>query len=586
MHQFIITYFVSKPKCLSVLFQLSTFLLCYFQALHSAGIHSFKTLEEADPRRIEIITGRKYPFGNHIKESLLSLPPMIEMKIEQAECRWQGKTKLIIALTRLSQSVSSLKRHYADMFVGSEDDNLILFHEKIRAEEFSSPYSATILVSNPQHGKLTLKAALIFEEYVGLDAHEKLVITKESNLRKSRAHGDQQAPNSYSLPKEIYVVEDDDNTGSQVPTEETQSSRKSKREVSSIPSPSFNLLQDDDMDEGVTPVNVEEDISEEVTEYTIFNHIRKKSKNFPVIVTSPNVSCSTFKTFPFTSKPSDEIDTNGIWREILVLPDSDPLETTDDLHITKMPSRKMDELGYETIYGNATPKNSVIFGSRSYNKIFEVSTDNSSAVTDQMETKSPLSDISCASARQRTLLLKEQPISSMELSSAAQVQSENIARVISKSLTGTGRPDFSSENLVDLTDKTAMGKLSTDVIIMKDNGTTDAAVQMANAAPKHYPSARSLSSVGKSELSTASLNAGTARKEGKKLLSAIFSVKADIRGGPCRRASPLIKQQKSSKEESSAAANTEVGEQPSLLATAGKQKEVSFLGFKSVFSFL
>ena len=88
---------------------------CSFQALHSMGIKSFETLAEADPRRIEIVTGRKYPFGNHIKESLLSLPPKVDMKIEEIKCQGQGKSKLLITLTRLSQSVQSTKRHYADM---------------------------------------------------------------------------------------------------------------------------------------------------------------------------------------------------------------------------------------------------------------------------------------------------------------------------------------------------------------------------------------------------------------------------------------------------------------------------------------
>lgn len=79
------------------------------------GIKSFETLAEADPRRIEIVTGRKYPFGNHIKESLLSLPPKVDMKMEEIKCQGQGKSKLLITLTRLSQSVQSTKRHYADM---------------------------------------------------------------------------------------------------------------------------------------------------------------------------------------------------------------------------------------------------------------------------------------------------------------------------------------------------------------------------------------------------------------------------------------------------------------------------------------
>ncbi|KAJ0054742.1 hypothetical protein Pint_02772 [Pistacia integerrima] len=85
------------------------------KALHSKGVKSFETLAEADPRRIEIVTGRKYPFGNHIKESLLSLPPKVDVKVEGIKCQGQGMSKLVVTLTRLSQSEQSTKRHYADM---------------------------------------------------------------------------------------------------------------------------------------------------------------------------------------------------------------------------------------------------------------------------------------------------------------------------------------------------------------------------------------------------------------------------------------------------------------------------------------
>ena len=68
------------------------------QALHSMGIKSFETLSEADPRKIEIVTGRKYPF---VKESLLSTSPKSEMKIKETQCERQGKSKLVITLTRL-----------------------------------------------------------------------------------------------------------------------------------------------------------------------------------------------------------------------------------------------------------------------------------------------------------------------------------------------------------------------------------------------------------------------------------------------------------------------------------------------------
>lgn len=85
------------------------------KALHSMGVRSFEALAEADPRRIEIVTGRKYPFGNHIKESLSSLPPKVEIKVEEVECQKQGVSKLAVTLTRLSQPLVSTKRHYADM---------------------------------------------------------------------------------------------------------------------------------------------------------------------------------------------------------------------------------------------------------------------------------------------------------------------------------------------------------------------------------------------------------------------------------------------------------------------------------------
>ncbi|KAK1269112.1 hypothetical protein QJS04_geneDACA005067 [Acorus gramineus] len=283
------------------------------QALHSMAISSFEALAEADPRKIEIITGRKYPFGDHIKGSLHSLPSKVEMKIEEAECVRRGRAKLIITLSRISQPIPSTKHHYADMVVGSEEDNLILFHEKIRVEEFPSPYAATVLVSIPQYGKVTVKAHLIFEEYgggslltlgllfvlphlmylmnlvypnlfgdgvyaVGLDVQEKLLLTwKAANSNINRAHISHSV-----LPREVCTISDDDD--SQLPIEELHVPRKSKSEISSIPS--FNLFGDE-MDEGViTPEPEEPPGRETLTEKTVFDHIREKAKSFPSLTIS------------------------------------------------------------------------------------------------------------------------------------------------------------------------------------------------------------------------------------------------------------------------------------------------------------
>lgn len=84
------------------------------QALKTAGIYSFETLETADARKIELATGRNYPFGNHIKETMSSLPPKIDIDIEESGKRL-GKTTITVTLTRLSQAVRTSKRSCADM---------------------------------------------------------------------------------------------------------------------------------------------------------------------------------------------------------------------------------------------------------------------------------------------------------------------------------------------------------------------------------------------------------------------------------------------------------------------------------------
>jgi len=61
------------PYCISWVFPA--------QALVSAGIQTFGDLRKADPRRLEVVTGRKYPYGNQLKEALDTLPPVVEVQI-------------------------------------------------------------------------------------------------------------------------------------------------------------------------------------------------------------------------------------------------------------------------------------------------------------------------------------------------------------------------------------------------------------------------------------------------------------------------------------------------------------------------
>ncbi|XP_047315247.1 DExH-box ATP-dependent RNA helicase DExH17 isoform X2 [Impatiens glandulifera] len=257
------------------------------KALISMGVNSFKTLTEADPRKIEIVTGRKYPFGNHIKEALSSLPLKVDMKIEEIECQRQGKPKVVVTLTRMSESPrSTTKRHYADMVVALEEENIILFHEKISVDEFSSPYSATILVSNPKQAKATVKADLIFEEFIGIDLHKECVFKKENNIQK---HGIKQS----SLPhsnNHVYAIEVNNKNNSRPRIKESGRRNKSKEDISCMPN--FELI--DDEVEGMEEVvkgggaanESEDDDCKIITEREIFDHIREKAKKFPVVPNS------------------------------------------------------------------------------------------------------------------------------------------------------------------------------------------------------------------------------------------------------------------------------------------------------------
>ncbi|KAL0692573.1 hypothetical protein Bca4012_059753 [Brassica carinata] len=287
------------------------------KALHSMGVRSFEALAEADPRRIEIVTGRKYPFGNHIKESLSSLPPKVEIKVEEVECQKQGVSKLAVTLTRLSQPLVSTKRHYADMvgclnflqlhsnstedtIVGSEEENHIHFHEKIRMDDFSSPYSVTILLERPQQAKVTVKADLIFEEYIGIDLHETLIL-KKANNNSINYKSENRLPHYYPPMVNVCIVDDD------TPVKSGPPNRKDQRDDM----PSFKLIDEDSEEEKEPYVTMEEEDCVIINEHTVFDHIRRKAKCYPSLSTlnptSPASERSTLKRKSLV-KNSPELD--------------------------------------------------------------------------------------------------------------------------------------------------------------------------------------------------------------------------------------------------------------------------------------
>ncbi|KAK7273541.1 hypothetical protein RIF29_14597 [Crotalaria pallida] len=295
------------------------------KALHSMNVKSFEALANADPRRIETVTGRKYPFGNHIKDSLLSLPPKVDVKLVETENHRQGMSKLAVTLTRISQSGQSVKRHYADMIVGLEEDNSILFHEKIRVDEFSSPYSATVLVPI-QQGKQTIKADFIFEEYIGIDVRQKLSLIKESNSNVSLKRNRKQA--SFNLPEEVCVIGDDNITVHHKTIKELQTLSKANEHSDFIPS--FDLLDEKLEEEGGHSLEVEDDDCKIITEKTVFELIREKAKNLSLLSAFDNIRCPSLEVLKRNRAREKRPD---LRYEVVDLDGADSLKVPQQTHV-------------------------------------------------------------------------------------------------------------------------------------------------------------------------------------------------------------------------------------------------------------
>ncbi|KAL9226716.1 hypothetical protein vseg_002495 [Gypsophila vaccaria] len=303
------------------------------KALHSMGITAFEKLADADPRRIEIVTGRKFPFGDHIKESLISLPPKVEIKLETTDSQRQGKPNVVVTLTRLTQAQSS-KRHYADLVVGLEEENVISYHEKI------SPYRTTVHLPNHQPTKLIVKADLIFEEYIGIDVHQKIELTEENNKPNVTARLGNVGLKR--LPSSVRPAETSSAKEKIVSTTLKKQPIQSRASEEIDDMPSFKLL--DDELEGVQPNQADDDECQIISVNKIFDHIRKKSKDFPVITASGAIQ------FPVSKPPKPSREQISIERmtshehlhgqHAAYEMNDDPVESTGMLQLQAAEKRK------------------------------------------------------------------------------------------------------------------------------------------------------------------------------------------------------------------------------------------------------
>ncbi|XP_065410314.1 probable ATP-dependent DNA helicase HFM1 [Chrysemys picta bellii] len=145
-------------------------------AMVNAGLTSFKKIEDANARELELILNRHPPFGNQIKESVLHLPKY-ELDIEQLTKYSDTVAEILVTIILTNFEQLQIKRtapdfHYVTLIIG-DADNQVVFKQKIM--------DSVLLKNGNWTKKIEVKRALksdelsinlISSEYVGVDIQQ------------------------------------------------------------------------------------------------------------------------------------------------------------------------------------------------------------------------------------------------------------------------------------------------------------------------------------------------------------------------------------------------------------------------------
>ncbi|XP_074923887.1 putative ATP-dependent DNA helicase HFM1 [Chelonoidis abingdonii] len=128
-------------------------------AMVNAGLTSFKKIEDANARELELILNRHPPFGNQIKESVLYLPKY-ELDIEQLAKYSNTVAEILVTIILTNFEQLQIKRtapdfHYVTLIIG-DADNQVVFKQKIM--------DSVLLKNGNWTKKIEVKRALKSEE--------------------------------------------------------------------------------------------------------------------------------------------------------------------------------------------------------------------------------------------------------------------------------------------------------------------------------------------------------------------------------------------------------------------------------------
>ncbi|PSC72622.1 putative ATP-dependent DNA helicase HFM1 [Micractinium conductrix] len=154
--------------------------------LAAAGVTKLRQLAEIEPRRLEAIAQRHYPFGNEVHRALAEcMPPAVTLQCLPVAWLPGGLVELEITVERLSGSTAPSP---ARLLVGSLHDDALLVCRQLALEQFPSPLVLrTRTRSAVGRGKaVEVVASVVHERLVGVDTAMRTAVPPGVELQGQR----------------------------------------------------------------------------------------------------------------------------------------------------------------------------------------------------------------------------------------------------------------------------------------------------------------------------------------------------------------------------------------------------------------
>ena len=168
------------------------------QKLLGANMGEIAKLEAADPRVIEMVLEKAFPFGNTLQGDVKDLPSPLEISItHQAVSKQSYNVDVEVKFRNASGSRMNMNhlpmKYQGTLFVGTEHDDRLVYTQRLPHRELdldggSDPSSLVVFhgrfnCSNVPSGSLPLcfNASIIFERCIGRDVHTAYTIHRGSN---------------------------------------------------------------------------------------------------------------------------------------------------------------------------------------------------------------------------------------------------------------------------------------------------------------------------------------------------------------------------------------------------------------------